>query len=177
MHEGTAIINAITAQQLRAARQSWVELLRDVVDGGASVNFLPPLSDAVAIAFWDKVAQEMEAGERIVLAAFCDDVLAGCAHVVLASQPNGQHRAEIQKMLVHSAYRRRGLGRALLRAAETAALAVGRWLIVLDTERGSVAEGMYRACGYQEAGVIPDFARGATGHYIATVVFYRKLIP
>lgn len=175
MYDVAIAIGKVSAEHLYRARQQWVDLLRDVVDGGASVNFLPPLGDDVANAFWDRVAREVADGERIVLAATSGEVLAGCVHVVLAGQPNGQHRAEIQKMLVHSAYRRRGLGRALLKAGEEAALSVGRWLIVLDTERGSAAETMYRACGYQEAGVIPDFALDARGEYIATVLFYRKL--
>ena len=48
-------------------------------------------------------------------------------------------------------------------------------LLVLDTLQGDVAEGMYRKLGWQEAGVIPRYARIANGELRATVVFYRIL--
>lgn len=52
------------------------------------------------------------------------------AIAVFVNQP---HRGEIAKMLVHRLARRRGLGEALLRAAEAAALQAGKTLLVLHT--------------------------------------------
>jgi ribosomal protein S18 acetylase RimI-like enzyme len=86
-----------------------------------------------------------------------------------------RHRAEAQKLLVHSAARRRGIGQALLGAIERAAMDSGRTLLTLDTEQGSDAERLYRRLGYIEAGVIPRYAATTAGALIATVIFYKEL--
>ena len=50
-------------------------------------------------------------------------------------QPENQpHRADLSKMLVHRRARRRGLGAALMRAAEAVAVDCGKSLLVLDTD-------------------------------------------
>lgn len=152
------------------------ELLRDVVDGGASVNFVAPLDMTVACAYWEKAAADVVSGQRIVLAALADKQIVGCAHLVPAMTPNGHHRAEIQKVLVHSAYRRRGIAQALMAALEDEARVIGRWLLVLDTEEGSGAEAFYERLGYISAGGIPEFALSADGtSYQANVYYYKKL--
>lgn len=170
------VIRPLTAADVRAHLPALVALLRDVVDGGSSVNFIAPLADEVAQTFWERVSREAEAGERIVLGAWDGEGLAGCVHLVLATQPNGCYRAEVQKLLVHSRFRRRGIAAALMRAAEAAARAAGRRLIVLDTERGSDAERLYARLGYERAGIIPQFALRYDGSaLIDTVIFYRLL--
>lgn len=152
------------------------ELLRDVVDGGASVNFVAPLDAKIACAFWEKASAEVVSGQRIVLAAVSDDQIVGCAHLVPATTPNGHHRAEVQKVLVHSAYRRRGIAQALMSAIEKEARTIGRWLLVLDTEEGSGAEAFYERLSYIRAGGIPEFALSADGtSYRSNVYYYKKL--
>jgi ribosomal protein S18 acetylase RimI-like enzyme len=79
------------------------------------------------------------------------------------------------KLLVASAERRRGIGRRLMEAAEQAARAHARSLLVLDTKQGDAAEHLYRAMGYVEAGVIPRYALDADRHPHATVFFYKEL--
>ena len=62
-----------------------------------------------------------------------------------------------------------------MRAVEEVVRECGRSLLVLDTRQGDVAERLYRALGYQEAGVIPLYARNAAGTLDSTVVFYKVL--
>ncbi|MFN2539687.1 MAG: GNAT family N-acetyltransferase [Mycobacteriales bacterium] len=150
-----------------------VELLVATVNAGASVSFVAPLSQEAASSYWLSVAEQVARGERIVLAT---DDLTGCIHLVLATQPNGLHRAEVQKMLVHPAARRQGLGRSLLAAAEAHARTIGRTLLVLDTEQGSAGEDLYRACGWQRVGTIPDFALNGAGTALIPTVFFYKLL-
>ncbi|HEY1015473.1 MAG TPA: GNAT family N-acetyltransferase [Herpetosiphonaceae bacterium] len=152
-----------------------VELLRDSVDGGASVGFLPPLAAGEARRYWEDVIRELSAGERILLAARDATGLAGAAQLALPAKPNASHRAEVQKLLVHSRARRAGLGRALMAELEGAARAAGRLLLVLDTREGDAAERLYRALGYRAAGVIPGYARSADGRLDGSVFFYRAL--
>lgn len=169
-------IERCDATTLRARQTDLVELLRDGVDGGASMSFIAPLDAGLAQRFWAKVAGEVEAGRRVVLGAFEGDRLVGSVQLSLDMPPNQPHRVDLQKMLVHSGLRRRGLGRRLLAAADDAVRAAGRSLIVLDTVRGSDAESVYARCGYTRVGVIPGFALNHDGSALAdTVLFYRQL--
>lgn len=161
---------------MREHFDGFCELLRDVVDGGASVNFVAPLDVAIACAFWEKAAADVVSGQRIVLAAVADEQVVGCAHLVPAMTPNGHHRAEVQKVLVHSAYRRQGIAQTLMAAIEAEAHAIGRWLLVLDTEEGSGAEAFYERLGYIRAGGTPEFALSADSTaYRANVYYFKKL--
>lgn len=102
--------------------------------------------------------------------------LAGCVILKPASQPNGRHRGDVGKMLVHHSCRRRGLGSLLLQALEKEARARGRWLLTLDTEAGSPAEGLYVKEGYQKVGIIPVFASDNSGKaFVDTQLFYKRL--
>jgi GNAT superfamily N-acetyltransferase len=78
-------------------------------------------------------------------------------------------------MQVHRRVRRRGLGAALMRAAEAAAREAGKTLLVLDTVTGSDAERLYARLGWQRCGVIPGYALWPQGGLCSTTVFYREL--
>jgi ribosomal protein S18 acetylase RimI-like enzyme len=88
---------------------------------------------------------------------------------------NQPHRADLAKMLVHRRARNRGVGAALLRAAEAAARAHGRTLLVLDTVSDSPASRLYRRLGWIRAGEIPGYALWPDGRPCATTIFYRDL--
>ena len=154
-----------------------VALLQDAVNGGASVSFLAPLADELAITYWDKIAAEVGAGERLVLVAHEPDTntILGCAHLVFLPQPNAAHRAEVQKVLVHSTYRRQGIATALMQAIEQEARRCKRTLLVLDTAQDGGAEALYERCGYVRVGIIPNYAIGTYGDYVRTVFYYRLL--
>jgi GNAT superfamily N-acetyltransferase len=153
------------------------EVLLDCVEGGASVGFMHPLSRAKALAFWESVLASAARGERIVLVAEELDThtIVGTVQVVLAMPENQPHRADVAKMQVHRGARRRGLGAALMRAAEAAAREAGRTLLVLDTVTGSDAERLYARLGWQRCGVIPGYALWPRGGLCSTTVFYQEL--
>ena len=94
------------------------DVLIDCVEGGASVSFMHPLTRDRAVAFWRRVAQGVAAGERALLVAEDARGLCGTVQLVLDQPENQPHRADLSKMLVHRRARRRGLGAALMRAAE-----------------------------------------------------------
>jgi GNAT superfamily N-acetyltransferase len=153
------------------------DVLIDCVEGGASVSFMAPLSRAKAVAFWREVLSSADRGERIVLIAEDADTGAvlGTVQVITALPENQPHRADLAKMLVHRLARRRGLGAALVRAAEAAAREAGRTLLVLDTLTGGEAERLYTRLGWQRCGVIPNYALFPQGGSCSTTVFYRAL--
>jgi GNAT superfamily N-acetyltransferase len=77
-------------------------------------------------------------------------------------------------MLVHPAARRRGLGAALMRAAEAAARAAGKTLLVLDTA-SLEAERLYAREGWIRVGRVPDYALLPDGRPCGTTFFYKPL--
>jgi GNAT superfamily N-acetyltransferase len=150
------------------------DVLIDCVDGGASVSFMHPLSRERAVAFWHQVAQEVAAGERALIVA--EDALGLCRTVQLAFAPfeNQPHRADLLKMLVHRRARRKGVGAALLRAAEATARECGKTLLMLDTASGD-AERLYQQEGWIRVGVVPRFALLPRGGFCDTTFYYRDL--
>lgn len=152
-----------------------VDVLIDCVHGGASVSFMAPLSAERALAFWQRVAREVAAGERALLVARDALGIVGTVQLVLAQPENQPHRADVAKMLVHRRGRRQGIGAALMRAAETEALACGKTVLVLDTVTGGDAERLYARLGWQRVGVVPDYALMPDGALCATTFFYRRL--
>ncbi len=172
----TISIRRFGAGDMRAHRDALVELLRDAVDNGASVNFIAPMDLGLAAASWDKWAADVERGERIVMVALNEGRVVGCVHLVLAGQPNGLHRADVQKVLVHSSARRQGIATRLMRAIEDEARAAKRSLLVLDTEQGSGAEKFYETMGYVRVGAIPQFALNFDGSALIASMFFYKLL-
>jgi GNAT superfamily N-acetyltransferase len=149
-------------------------LLIDCVDGGASVSFMHPLPLAKAVDFWRGVAENVARGARALLVAEDGDGVIGTVQLILDQPENQPHRADLSKMLVHRRARRRGVGAALLRAAEDVARECGKSLLVLDTASDD-AERLYARLGWQRCGVIPGYALLPHGGLCDTTYFYRIL--
>jgi GNAT superfamily N-acetyltransferase len=85
------------------------------------------------------------------------------------------HRAEAQKLLVHSRYRNQGLSRRLMEEIKHEARQRGITLLVLDTIEGELAEQLYLKLGYVRVGEIPNYASFPDGQLWTTVIFYKEL--
>jgi GNAT superfamily N-acetyltransferase len=149
-------------------------VLVDCVEGGASVGFMLPMSLPRALAFWRRVAGEVEGGARALLVAEDAAGIIGTVQVVLDQPENQPHRADISKMLVHRSARRRGVGAALMRAAENEARRCGKSLLVLDTASDD-AERLYARLGWSLVGSIPGYALWPEGGPCSTSFYYRQL--
>ena len=168
-------VRRLDGSELERHMDSFVALLVDAVESGASVGFLAPLADDVAGDYWRAVREALEDGHRILLGAFAGEALLGSVQLDLVRVPNGRHRAEVMKLFVLRAARSQGVGQALMGAIEDQARAAGRQLLVLDTRVGDAAERLYARLGYTSAGVVPRYARSSTGALEATVFMYRWL--
>ena len=168
-------IRALDARGAEARVAELGAILVDAVAHGASVNFMAGLSAHEAEAFWMRVVPGLAAGTHILLVAQEGGRLIGTVLVGFAPQPNAPHRAEVSKMLVHSSARRRGIGARLLAAAESAARAAGRTLLLLDTQSGSAGDHLYRRCGWTPFGEVPDHAFTPDGRLAPTTFFYKRL--
>ncbi|SFV17242.1 GNAT family N-acetyltransferase [Pseudoduganella namucuonensis] len=163
-------IDSVTGAQLHGL----AELLCDCVEGGASVSFMQPFSKDKALDFWRGVADGVRRGERALLVAEDETGVLGTVQLVLAQPDNQPHRADVAKMLVLRRARKRGLGAALMDAAERAARDFGKTLLVLDTSSAE-AERLYERMGWRRVGVIPGYALLPQGGFCDTAYYYRLL--
>lgn len=168
------MIKQIGPDEAQAMLPQLLELLRDAVNGGASVGFLPPLSDTEGTAYWNKMVSELRQGGRVMWVALHQGELQGSVQLSLAAYPNSTHRAEVQKLLVFSHARNRGWAKQLMQALEGYAQSQGRTLLILDTLQGHLAESLYRKWGWSEVGAVPNFAK-VPGGKAPTVFFYKEL--
>jgi GNAT superfamily N-acetyltransferase len=152
------------------------EVLRDCVEGGASVGFMLPLAEGRPEAFWRKVAASVSAGERHLFVAE-DEAgrICGTLSLVTDMPDNQPHRADVSKMLVHRRMRRQGVAEQLLRALEARARELGKTTLVLDTVTGSDASRVYERLGWQRVGDIPHYALMPDGAPCATTYYMRRL--
>jgi hypothetical protein len=166
------IVPLTTSPETRAALSA---LLIETVESGGSVSFMHPLAPEAADAFWNNSLVSADRGERIVLGAFDQESLIATVTLLLDLPPNQPHRAEIAKMMTRLSHRGRGVARALLRAAETMAIARGRTLLVLDTAVDDGASWLYERVGFTLSGVIPDYALKPHGGLTGTMIYWKRI--
>jgi len=168
-------IHALDAAAIDTQQDQLVNLLVNTVHDGASIGFMPPLDPAEAAAYWQSRRDAVATENCLLLAAVLDERMVGSVQLGLELRANGNHRAEVQKLMVHTDYRRRGIGRALMQYAHAWAAAHGRTTLVLDTRQGDPSEIVYQRLGYTLAGTIPNYARSANGELHATAFYYKLL--
>ena len=152
------------------------DILASCVNGGASVSFMLPFSLQTATTFWQRTADSVAAGERIVLAALhADSRPVGTVQLIISQPENQPHRADVAKLLVHQNARRQGIANALMAELERTARREGKTVLVLDTATGSGAEQFYVRCGWEKVGEIPRYALMPDGKMTATSLFYKFL--
>ena len=166
-------VRRLEAARAREELSALAAVLADCVAGGASVSFMWPFQKADAEAFFEKVIASAERGERFVFAAYDAGILVGTVQLVIATPPNQPHRAEIAKLLVHRCARGKGVGAALMAAAEEFAESIGRSLLMLDTVTGGDAERLYQRRNWTKAAVIPNYALFPDGRWCDTTIFYK----
>ncbi|MBC7983925.1 MAG: GNAT family N-acetyltransferase, partial [Candidatus Obscuribacterales bacterium] len=145
-------IARLTESTAYAHLDGLIALLADAVNTGASVGFLRPLNADLARDYWHDVFACVGKGTRIVLIARNDNTIVGSVQLDLCVKQNGVHRAEVQKLMVGSQYRRQGIATALMGAVEAEALLASRSLLVLDTEARSAAEPFYESRQWSRVG-------------------------
>lgn len=173
---GEYAVRVVSPEEAAGRVPELAAVLMDCVEGGASVSFMAPLTRERAEAFWRRVADGVVAGDRMLLVAEdATGAIAGTVQVITGLPENQPHRADIAKMLVHRAARRRGIAAMLMRAAAEAARGAGKTLLVLDTVTGGDAERLYERLGWTRVGVVPNYALMPDGAPCATTFFYLEL--
>lgn len=167
-----ATLSATQAQQLLG---ELTDVLQGCVADGASVGFIDAQDDEVMVRFWQQRITSINSGDSELLVARQHGRIVATVIISRSGMPNGRHRAEISKLLVHPQARRQGIARELMQRAERRARAQGKTLLVLDTRSGDVASDLYRSLGWQVAGSIPCYAESIAGVLDATTYMYKVL--
>jgi GNAT superfamily N-acetyltransferase len=168
-------IRRLNAAEGRQHLDALADVLVDCVEGGASVGFMLPFPKTDAAAFYRKVLNDVESGDRILLAAFDEAKLVGSVQIVTATPPNQPHRADVVKLLVLRSARRQGIAALLMERVEQESVRAGKILLVLDTCAGTSAEKLYSRLGWNRVGIIPKYAFYPDGAWCDTTIFWKQL--
>jgi ribosomal protein S18 acetylase RimI-like enzyme len=167
------VIERLDGRSFDAAVPELAELMVDAVQSGASIGWLDDVTADDAAAWWvSSVRPGVEPGVVRCYAARDAEGVCGCVLVRRVTWPNGTHRAELAKLLVHRRARGRGLGQALLTTAVDGARGDGISLLVLDTCSDTTSERLYRREGWHEVGRVPGYALDPDGTPHDTIYFW-----
>jgi acetyltransferase len=153
-------------------------ILLECVGAGVSIGFVDPLAPGEIEAYWRKVTGDAAAGTRLILVAreAAGGPVVGSAQLAFESKANGRHRAEVQKVIVAAAHRRKGIAASLMAAVESAARSRGLSLLYLDTTDGPRgARKFYDAVGYAYVGGIPGYAVDPDGTPQRNAIYFKAL--
>jgi GNAT superfamily N-acetyltransferase len=149
-----------------------VDLIYDAIHANNSVGFLLTTSKSELHEFWE---QELHDAANTFVIARANGVIVGVVIVTRETRPNGRHRAELRKLIVHSDYQQKGIGRGLEQRASDFAQREGITLLYLDSATDFLIERVYEAWGWQKAGSIPDYSSKPDGTLEPTTYFYKLL--
>mgnify|MGYP000212220060 CR=1 FL=1 len=152
-----------------------VAVLLDAVDMGASIGFLPPMSETEAKMYWLKVEDELTDNSRQVLVVRENGRIVATVQIAMSPKANALHRCEVEKLMVLSSARHQGYARALMQGVERVAASMQRQLITLDTRTEDDAYYLYQKIGYTAFGCVPNYARSASGSLDSSTFFYKEI--
>lgn len=166
----------LNGEQARSELEALTDVLQGCVSDGASVGFIDAHDRQIMRHFWQDNLSALDRQACVLLVARQQQRIVATVMVVWNNMPNGRHRAEICKLLVHPAARRQGIARQLMQLAEQQVKQAGRSLMVLDTRSGDIASLLYLSLGWEIAGAIPYYAQSPAGAMDATTVMYKRLV-
>jgi ADP-ribose pyrophosphatase YjhB (NUDIX family)/ribosomal protein S18 acetylase RimI-like enzyme len=153
---------------VRTGPESWLDdpalrhdvgrLIIGAVESGAALGWLEPPSSAELGDLLDDVRDGLATGRASAAIEVIDGQVAGFGYWRRHPRPTYAPHADLERLLVDPAHRRRGLGRALLRDLVRSATAAGVEVLTLDVRGGNLAAlALYRREGFAEYGRLPDF--------------------
>lgn len=146
-------------------------LLINAVENGASMGFLTPMCMDKARKYWINLLDD---GVYLFVAKVNGNFV-GTVQLHQCLKENGRHRGEVARLMVHSDFRRRGIGRLLMDAVENKAKSLNLSLLLLDTRDGDVSNNLYKNLDYIEVGKVPNYALSIDGNLKTTVFYYKNI--
>lgn len=153
-----------------------------------SATFMPPLSHEKLLSWWKDRIAEINQGTRLMWILVRDDShpapendqvtgpdVVGVASLAMPFSETGHFRANVEKLFIHTDWRRRGGALKLLEVLEAEAKDRGKTLLTLNTETDSAADYLYKKAGYVELGKVPDYGLNPTGVLRSGTFYWKKL--
>jgi GNAT superfamily N-acetyltransferase len=151
--------------------QIWV----DVSNAGGSVGFVPPVTEDDVRPVAEQAFEHVRAGERRILIAYRNDEPVGFLFLEQRPGPLFKHFATIKRLQVHPSQQGRGIGGALLVAAEDAGRGLGLEQLHLTVRGGTGTESFYQARGYELVARIPGVIKVGRTEYRDELYLTRRL--
>lgn len=111
----------LSATQAHQCLPELGDVLQACVKDGASVGFTDPNDRRAIDSFWKDKIYSLASHDCELFIARDNGFLAATVFINYCRTPNGRHRAEISKLLVHPQARRQGIARELMNRAEAMA--------------------------------------------------------
>jgi len=148
MTGGAARIIDATIHDLAHYRSDLAELLQLCVAEGPALGYHAPLKLARAHHILDDLAQTVATGRTRLLLALHGEIAIGTI-AMMDDRETEPHLAQIARLMVHPAHRRRNIATSLLAAA-------GKTRLYLFTGDDGIAGPLYASNGYTICGRIPE---------------------
>jgi acetyltransferase len=165
----------LDADAVEAHLDELAQLLLDAHASNMALGLAPGLTRERARDAYRRTAERLAPAERILLGALEGSMLVGAVHLARANAENGRQRGEIQRLVVRSDSRGRGVGRMLMEAAIGEARRLDLRLLWLMTHEGSAADLVYQQLGWTRLGVVPAYSTLPDGSLTANVYYYLEL--
>ncbi|MCU4160837.1 GNAT family N-acetyltransferase [Acidiphilium sp. AL] len=175
MNAPAFLIGRLAAPGIAGRREALANLLIACVADGGSLGYRAPLALARARTVFDELADVERNGQALVFTASVEGEIAGCVAIFAEKRETEPHIAELGKLMVHSRFRRHGIGGALVAAAERAAFEWGKTRLYLFTSDDGIAPAFYDRADYQRAGRIPEGGGLPDGTLVDALIFTKKL--
>ncbi|WP_426560284.1 GNAT family N-acetyltransferase [Angustibacter sp. McL0619] len=141
-----------------ATRLAVGTLLRAAVAGGAALGWVDPPEQAEVESLLGLVLVDVEKGDAGVALQWAGDQLVGFGYWRRYARPTHRPHADLERVVVRTDHRGRGLGRRLLRELVTSATAAGVEVLTLDVRGDNTAAiALYESAGFATYGRLPGF--------------------
>lgn len=168
-------IDILKIQDIQPFQQQLYTLFEDCIESCASIGFLTPTQPEEINDYLTEVNHQIRHAQKHFFIATKNKTVIGSVQLSLTQKRNGQHRAEVEKLMVLSSQRKQGIATLLLNALEDCAAHLNIQLLVLDTRVGDISEQLYLKQGFIRAGMIPHFALSSDGEYAGTAIYYKMI--
>lgn len=146
-----------------ALREGWARdgvraLLRSAVADGAALGWVDPPAALELDRLLGEIADAAAAGDADAVLLAADGEVLAFGYWRRYGRPTHRPHADLERLVVGSASRRRGHGQRVLRALVASAGAAGVEVLTLDVRGDNVAAlALYAAEGFAEYGRLPGF--------------------
>jgi GNAT superfamily N-acetyltransferase len=148
----------------------------DVANSGGAVGFpFPPVCIEEVSNAVKELATEIESGHVVLIEARRQEALAGWVTIRKNESPLTAHWATIARLQSHPTQRTRGIGVALLKAAEQHAHKIGLDHLHLALRGGEGLEAFYVKAGWTEIGRHRNALRLSANDYRDEVLMAKSL--